>query len=201
MARARSFRRGGISDSQRRKKSWVQITGPPVDTAGGFDATLQTPLLNFVLADNAGGALTDSNSVGFFSDPLLDKIPAESTILRLRGSLNMPKNAVGGSALTFFAFGIGVMEATAAALGGFPNPATPEGGAWDGWLQYRSQQTAQLDANASIFDAKSMRKVQSGYAIVVVFGRYRASTDGQVLGASGVNDSMQLNARGLILLP
>ena len=198
--RKSSFRGRGISDSQRRKKSWIQVTGPAVNTGGGFTGQNQTPNINLFIAANSGGAQTEGNSIGLFSDPILDRVPAESTILRLRGSVNVPKNEVGAIEVDNFAVGIGVMEAGAAALGAFPNPATPEGGAWDGWMFYRSAQAGSLDANATIFDVKAMRKVQSGSAIIIVVGRFSATADGSLLSA-GTSDAVQINLRGLILLP
>jgi len=199
MAHARrSFRGRGISDSQRRKKSWIQVTGPTVSSDGVVTAN-QTPNMNLIIAGNIGGSTTEGNSVGLISDPVLDKVPAESTILRIRGSVNLPKNTIGTSEVDNFAIGIGVMESTAAGLGAFPNPATPDGGAWDGWMWYRSQQAASLDANASIIDVKSMRKVQSGSSIVIVTGRFSSGTMGN-LGV-GAADQVQINLRALILLP
>jgi len=197
MAHRRSFRGRGISDSQRRKKSWIQITGNATDSVniGG-----QSPNINFPIAAFAPAANPASASVGFFSDPVLDKVPAESTILRIRGSINLPKNTVLTNEYTTLAFGIGVMEATAAALGAFPNPATPDGGAWDGWMFYRSQQASALDANATQFDVKSMRKVQSGQAIIAVFGLFIITDDGAVPANPGLTQA-QVNMRALILLP
>jgi len=201
MAHARrSFRGRGISDSQRRKKSWVQITGPLVNINGvAADPDIQTPNLVLDLPQTLATTNPEGQSIGLFSDPTLDKVPPESTILRVRGSLNLPKNTVESIENHNFAFGIGVMEATAAALGAFPNPATPEGGAWDGWMFYRSQQQGALDANAGIFDVKSMRKVQSGSSIVVVFGEYWGTTDLSLASADG--GQATFNMRALILLP
>jgi len=116
MAHRRSFGGRGISASQRRKKSWIQVTGPSVDTLGGIAVPdVQTPNMNlFVPVGTNAVAGFSSNSSGLFSDPTLDKIPAESTILRLRGSVNLPKNTVGAGAINNFAIGIGVMESRAA---------------------------------------------------------------------------------------
>jgi len=198
--RSRNFRGRGISDSQRRKKSWIQITGPTVSSDGTIASPdVQTPNMNFVIPSATGTSLPSSASVGLISDPVLDKVPAESTILRLRGSVNLPKNIIDLTDVNTFAIGIGVMEATAAALGAFPNPATPAGGAWDGWMFYRSSQQGALDSNAGIIDVKSMRKVQSGSAIIIVFGQFNSSTDGSFPDI--VAAEMQLNLRGLILLP
>jgi len=207
MPPARGFRGGrrvGISESQRRKKSWIQVTGPSVaansNTQGG-----QTP--NMVLRLQAISTDQDGfgQSIGLFSDPTLDKVPAESTILRIRGALNLPKNTIqtlGGTTdfNTNHAIGIGVMEATAAALGAFPNPASPDGGAWDGWMFYRSAQQGALDSNAGIVDVKAMRKVQSGEAIIVVFGRY--ITNNEQTPIVVLQDELaEINIRALILLP
>jgi len=198
MARGRSFRSRGISDSQRRKKSWIQVTGPTIGT-DGVVGTQQTPNMTLVIPTTGLVATPIGSSIGLISDPVLDKVPPESTILRIRGSVNLPKNTIGANSVTNFAIGIGVMEATAAALGAFPNPATPDGGAWDGWMWYRSQQTGALDANASVFDVKSMRKVQSGSAIIIVAGGFITDSAGatQNLAETVVN----VNLRALILLP
>jgi len=199
MAHRGAFRSRGISQSQRRKKSWIQITG-----ATNIDGTIfgaQNPNLQFVIASGTGASDTEGASFGFVSDPVLDNVPAESTILRIRGSINMPKNTTDNvNEVKNYAVGIGVMEATAALLGAFPNPATPDGGAWDGWMFYRSIQATALDANATQFDVKSMRKVQSGQSIIVVFGRFISTADGANVGGIP-EDKAQLNMRALILLP
>jgi len=201
MAHRRSFRGRGISDAQRRKKSWIQVTGPAL--ANEFDIGLnsaQTPNLNFPLQAETPTGDVFSSSIGLFSDNILDKVPAESTILRLRGSVNLPKNEIDPLVITNYAVGIGVMESGAAQLGAFPNPASPDGGAWDGWMFYRSQQAGSLDANATVFDVKSMRKVQSGFSIIIVFGQYLVEPNGGTLGAVAAT-AAQMNLRGLILLP
>jgi len=201
MAHRGSFRgRSGISQSQRRKKSWVQVTGPTIGTDGSVNLDKQTPSINLVVPTTSQGAVDVAvASAGVFSDPVADKIPAESTILRLRGSVNLPKNSFTVTTVENYAIGIGVMESGAAALGAFPNPATPEGGAWDGWMWFRSQQAGSLDANASVVDVKSMRKIQSGQSMIVVVGEYLTRTDGAV--ATTLAFSVQINLRALILLP
>jgi len=200
MARSRSFRGRGISDSQRRKKSWIQVTGPAALGDGTSDGQEQTPNMILGLPDATPTGNNFSQSVGLISDPVLDKVPAESTILRLRGSVDLPKNGLVAADVENFAIAIGVMESGAAQLGAFPNPATPDGGAWDGWMFYRSQQQGNLDANSGIVDVKSMRKVPSGSSIIIVFGRFLASPDGGVVGAvTGLNAA--INLRALILLP
>jgi len=198
--RASSFRGRGVSQSQRRKKTWVQLTGPILDLNGASDGLLQSA--NMTLVIPAGTPVTSdfASHVGIFSDPVLDKVPEESTLLRLRGSINMPKNEHSATSTTNFAVGIGVMEAGAASLGAFPNPATPDGGAWDGWMFYRSQQQSNLDANSGVIDVKAMRKMQGGQSFVIVFGLNKGTPDGSVAGGTSA-ELMAINLRGLILLP
>jgi len=200
-----SFRgraRSGISDSQRRKKSWIQVTGPTQGATGGIATPdIQTPNMNIEVPASVLGTIGFGvgSSAALFSDPVLDKVPAESIILRIRGSLNLPKNSVVTAIVENVAVGIAVMEAGAAALGAAPNPASPDGGAWDGWMFYRSQQAVALDANATIIDIKSMRKVESGMAIIVVAGIFQSRSDGVAPQTSSFQ--VQLNLRALILLP
>jgi len=199
MGHRRSTFRRGISQSQRRKKSWIQVSGPAVGTDDVIGSDL-TPNMNISVPAGPAASVgfPSASSAGLFSDPFSDKIPEESTILRLRGSLNLPKNDVITQGTNNYAIGIGVMEAGAAALGAFPNPATVDGGAWDGWMFYRSQQAGSLDANAAIIDVKSMRKVQSGMAIIIVVGGVHTVTS----STSGlIAFQAQINLRALILLP
>jgi len=119
--------------------------------------------------------------------------------MRIRGSLNMQKNTIVALETTNFAVGFGVMETGAAAQAAFPNPATPEGADWDGWMFYRSLNSAIVDAASTIIDVKAMRKVQSGYSLVFVCGSDRASSDDSNVTAPAI--AAQLNARILFLLP
>jgi len=197
MAHLRGRQGRGISQSQRRKKSWINVEGPVIGTDGVIGTNF-TPNLNFEIASGPSGNGSGS-SFGLVSDAVLDKVPPESTLLRLRGSLNLPKNEIFATHVDTYAVGIGVMETGAALLGAFPNPATPAGGAWDGWMFFRSQQTGALDANASIIDVKAMRKVQSGSSIIIVMGSFRTDSGG--LAVSAPSFQGQMNLRALILLP
>jgi len=157
--------------------------------------------MNFDAA--AGGVLASpqGQSLGFvFSagQTGLDVRP-ESTLLRIRGSLQMVKNSVQAVLLETQAFGIGVMETTAALLGAFPNPASPSGADWDGWMFYRSLMSGIVDATGSVIDVKSMRKIQSGYSLIFVSGSYAVTTDDSATQAPAIVS--QLVARGLFLLP
>jgi len=199
MAHRGSFRGRGISQSQRRKKAWAAFRGLASGTAGV--STTESLTLRFELIVGVAGASPQSQSVGFVfpTGKVAGNLDAESTLMRIRGSLNQAKNSVSATTQEVQAFGIGVMEQTAALLGSFPNPADPEGANWDGWMFYRSINTAILDAEATIMDVKSMRKVQSGYALVMVAGSHGVTLDGSQLPAPAINT--ELTARGLFLLP
>jgi len=157
-------RTGGISDSQRRKKSWTGIT------TGTVPDDLSTP--NTVALELPG--VSDAElTLGFFD---VDGTAfQEGTILRVRGSLELPKNILGAAIVngeidTQYAFGLAVINSTAAAAGSIPNPASAVGASWDGWMFYRTQNQGALDANAGVVDIKSMRKLEGGQSIVFVFG-------------------------------
>jgi len=195
-----SSRFRGISDSQRRKKVWGPLTAFAVDEDASVSGE-QSNTLNFQLSVGATLPGTQSRSIGYvFGVGGADAIQPESTLLRLRGSLQMDKNSIAGDGIETFAFGIGVMEVGAALLASYPNPATPEGSNWDGWMFYRSLNSGVIDAASTFVDVKSMRKIQSGYALVLVSGQSKApfTVGGNAtLGAM----SAQFTSRGLFLLP
>jgi len=199
MAHRRTFRGRGISQSQRRKKTWIPITAP--STIDGLQFGDQSLFVNFQAAALGNSISPAGQTVGFLST--VGEFPEESTILRIRGSLVLPKNDVEGTtpgSLNVHALGIGVMERTAAEQGAVPNPASPEGAAWDGWMFYRSTMLPPVEAESSIFDVKSMRKVEGGYAVIIVAGTFMAEDVAAALGTvPAVN--VFLNARALVLLP
>jgi len=198
MAHRSSFRGRGISQSQRRKKTWTPFFAPATFDGITFGSVNQL-ILNFQAAEILSTPSGSGQTVGFFSQ---DDFPEESTILRIRGSLELQKNELpissSGRAATF-AIGIGVMERTAAELGVVPNPASPDGAAWDGWMFYRSTMLPPVEAESSTFDVKSMRKVQGGYSMIVVAGSFQASPDDGTTDIPAISASMV--ARALVLLP
>jgi len=197
MAHRRSFGRGrGISSSQRRKKTWLPFTAPC--TIDGILFGDDSLVVSFQAVSGPLLSSPQEQTVGFFS--LVDEFPEESTILRIRGSLELPKNSVAGNECITHAVGIGVMERTAAELGAVPNPASPAGASWDGWMFYRSTMLPPVEAESSLFDVKSMRKVQGGYAVIVVAGSY-AATDVIADPVNAPAIDAKLVARALILLP
>jgi len=186
--RGRTFRGRGVSDSQRRKKVWIDM-----NVAGGlgFDASgggLFLPTTASPGEDLAALVFPSSTNPSF----------AESTILRIRGVVNVPKSSYSSSqsGIECFAFGIGIISDQAAEVQtAIPNPATATGYDWDGWLTVRQSDVPPLDSNATVIDVKAMRKWRSGDSIVFVFG----SASGIPAGYSGVTCGFSL--RGLFLLP
>jgi len=185
MAHRRSFGGRGstrISESQRRKKTWSGFTiGGGI--INGFQ--IQIPMLP--------GAPGSVLSLVSFSAALTTSL-AESTLMRLRGSVLISKSiptTTAGSAV--FAFGVAMVTDEAAAIGSVPNPATVLGADWDGWLFYRSTVLDTVETQAGVFDAKAMRKFNSGMSLVFVGG---SATD----GSATVSGNIDVICRGLFLL-
>jgi len=185
--------RRGVSQSQRRKKSWgafAVINSP---------AGVVSPTIALTTLDLSGLASPAEDVLGAVFNPT--GIPAESTLLRIRGSLLVEKNSQSVTTLFTLAYGIGVMESGAALQGAFPNPASPAGANWDGWMFYRSINTSILDAEAAIIDVKSMRKIESGYSLFFAYGAYAMTTDDATIGSVAAASTSLITARGLFLLP
>jgi len=180
-----SFRRGGsgISESQRRKKTWTGLA-LAASVVNGFEIRVPT--------------ITPGNSIlslVFFS--AADSLGlTESTLMRIRGSVSVPKSSLSVSEGFTVGFGIAMVTDEAAVAGSVPNPATPEGADWDGWLFFRSNTIGPADANATIMDAKAMRKFQGGTSLVFVGGN--ASNAG---GLSAPEAVIEFVGRALFLLP
>jgi len=186
--RGSSRGRGGISESQRRKKSWFNLD----NTFGATEDVAVTQLLppGLVAAGDTISLLTFPTSI--------NQAFAESTILRIRGHLEVPKSTgdTGVAFQTAFAFGIGVVSEVAAnSVVGVPSPATIAGQDWDGWMFLRSSSQSPLDSVGTAVDVKSMRKWRSGESIVLVAGFATAKAAGDTTQA------FNLSLRGLFLLP
>jgi len=183
---SRSTFRRGISQTQRRKKAWIDMN-----------------VLPFFGKDLAGGELLPPPIAGVGESVSLLQFPSqagfiESTILRIRGSITVPKSIYTSDAsdnTTITAFGIGIVSDQAAEALAVPNPATSTGYDWDGWMFLRQSGLDPLDANATTVDVKAMRKWQSGDSIVFVAG---AATDA-VAGYTSI--AVDFSLRGLFLLP
>jgi len=189
MAHRRGGFRGrsvGISQTQRRKKSWLAFSTAGNEHAGVAIATGDT---GAAPGSNLGVALitsVDGETAGL----------VEGTIMRIRGTIDVPKSTVLTTAQsTVVAFGIGFVTDEAGQGLAVPNPATGAGQDWDGWLFYRSNLQGALDANAGIMDSKSMRKWNSGMSLALIAG---VSTD---LAAGASSQTVSLIVRGLFLRP
>jgi len=161
--RGRSSRVARVPDSLRRKKTW---TGLGVDSSGVLatlpnQVTLQVPAL--VAGNTSALALAFVSSAGGFE---------ESTLIRIRGQLTVPKSTVGSAADAgaVFAFGCGFVSFEAASVGAVPNPALAEGASWDGWMFYRSGFADVVDPQGGTFDVKAMRKFDGGQVFCFVAG-------------------------------
>jgi len=183
--RSRSTFRRGISETQRRKKAWIDMNVAPVFGENISGGGIRPPDLVA-----PGDSLT---LLQFPSQPGL----LESTILRIRGILSVPKSSYGRAAggTTSFCFGIGIVSDSAADALAVPNPATATGYDWDGWLFLRQNVTVPVDPAGEIVDVKAMRKWKSGDSIVFVGGLATS----QAAGELGLTFDFSL--RGLFLLP
>ncbi len=203
MARKRSFRPRGISDSQRRKKTWVQV-GIANGAVGAGNMAFATSLLIETPTIGSGAGSNDFALFGLVQSGATEVgdessvLPDESTILRMRGSLNYPKNSATQGTLPGvpqeqFAFGMGVTDVRSLVNGASPLPITDA--SWDGWMFLRQSSIAPLDSEGTIVDVKSMRKIKSGDAFFVV-GQGVAGG-----GGTSFNGMWQLDLRILLLLP
>jgi len=185
----RNFR-GRVSQSQRRKRLWADLNVPHPNGTGDIAGTRLDTFTTLA----AGGTVVLASFPSSGAPALL-----ESTILRIRGYVEIPKSTLSdaGAAATgtVFAFGIGLVSEDAATAAAVPNPATGAGGDWDGWMFLRSSTEVALDIQGTVMDIKAMRKWESGQALVFVAGM---ASDNLAGDASA---SFTYSARGLFLLP
>jgi len=200
MAHRRSFKGGGgISDSQRRKKTWITLK-----VANG--ATGSSTLFNTVLALNVGATPTNAGgraqtTFGVIDDQVsglgdeVSSLPDECTILRARGSLLFPKNVPGAlvGMLDQHVFGFGVTDIRSIVNASVPGPITD--GDWDGWMFLRQSSVSPLDSMGTIVDVKAMRKIKTGDAFFLTAETVAATSAG-----SPAADYI-FDLRLLILLP
>jgi len=206
MAVRRSFARGrGISESQRRKKTWISVKVPTAAT--GLDtAQFQTAAFLEVPATSTPIGSTQKAGLALIEDPggsatvgaEQSTLPEESTILRARGSLLFPKNtALEGTASSTltdqYAFGFGVTDIRGAVQGTFPGPILDAD--WDGWMFLRQSAVAPVDSDGTMVDVKAMRKLKGGDCLF--FAVESVSGDGVSTPAGVFIFDMRL----LILLP
>ena len=176
----------GISQVQRRKKSWLsfgEIGELPLGLNVSAPALAQGPSADLTIF-SATSATAAANGL------------LEGTLMRIRGSVSVAKSNLLTTFKETVAFGIGFVTDEAAAAGAVPNPATSDGADWDGWMFYRANVAAPADANATVMDAKSMRKWQSGMSLVFVGGAANNAASGSFAATT-----ITIVARGLFLLP
>jgi len=183
------FRGRSVPESLRRKKTWQSFASISTPNVAGLGVIVP----DIGTGPDASVGLQLQSSINAASIGLL-----EGTLLRIRGSLIVPKSSLTGDPATteVFAFGIGFVTDEAAAAVAVPNPATPAGADWDGWLFYRSNVAAPLDANAAAMDSKAMRKWNSGMSLVLVAGQANDIGSAPIAGTV-----IQTVLRGLFLLP
>jgi len=184
MAHRRAFRSTGA----RRKKLWASMdfTGP----------TDNISITTFQPADLAGPG--GSVAATFISSNAAPAI-TESTILRIRGYIDIPKSVpdlFDGNDSVVFAFGIGIVTDEAAQVASaIPNPAEITGADWDGWMFLRSSTQSPVDITGTMLDVRAKRKFQSGMSLVFVAGM----ATGLAAGTPGLQ--FKGSFRGLFLLP
>jgi len=188
MAHRRGSFRRGVSDSQKRRKTWIPLLA---DTTGPFFGQLTAP---------AAAGSTKDIFFGSFAPGL-----QESTILRTRAEFTFDPKAVSSilSEGAVFAVGMGIItnEAAAAGPAAVPNPAGTTGAFWDGWFVHETYSwntllaTGFVENRHQVIDSKAMRKVPTGMGLVIAFGL-------AVSGAGITGDlSYSLAGRNLFMLP
>jgi len=200
MAR-RAFRGRGISQSQRRKKTWVQLKFLIAGGAAtpGFSTTEAFRITAPSAPDGASarsGTISASGS-GIGSDPLVSSLPRESTILRVRGSLTFPVSKFDPAALqldTAFSMGFGVTQLSDLNIDSYPGPISDAD--WAGWMFLRQGSQAPIDATGTIVDVKAMRKVKTDETFIIMF----EAVKGDSVNPGLVGD-WTIDLRLLLLLP
>jgi len=197
MARRGSFRGRGISQSQRRKKTWVQIVELVSDTAKpGFTSAFAVDVIGGVLVGESSKAVVIlASGDGTGGAPLVSVLPDESTILRARGSLVFPKNTASPGQLIKeeFSVGFGVTGLTDTDSNSYPGPLSDP--SWDGWMFLRQSAVAPVDSIGTAVDVKAMRKIKSGDAFFISFEALNGD------GSAPVGGNYIMDLRLLLLLP
>jgi len=197
MAHRRSFTRG-ISQSQRRKKTWIQLKqlAPSGGEIPGFITTFQS----FIPATGPSGNGARAGFIFVTGDgtaefPLVSNFPEECTILRIRGSLLFPKYITSeplGTTDVATSFGFGVAAITDLDAQSYPAPGSNAD--WDGWMFKRQSPVSPVDSAGTIVDVKAMRKIKSGDCFFTM-------AESVALGTTSTDAQWQYDMRLLILLP
>jgi len=200
MAHRRGFRGRGISDSQRRKKTWVSVKlliGGGEARVPGFSTGINLSVTPGTLSGEAsrdGFILSSGDGTG--NDPLVSTLPEESTILRIRGSLDFPTSDGAPAILATdinTSFGFGVTGLTDNNATSYPGPISDAD--WDGWMFLRQSHLKPVSSDGTVVDVKSMRKLKSGDAFFIMAEGVPLSNMGNVL------QEWHFDLRLLLLLP
>ncbi len=199
MARSRSFRGRGISQTQRRKKTWVStvIAAGGAANSPGFNSTVGINIApNLTPGNNSTAGLILMSGDGTQASPFVGGLPSESTILRMRGSLSFPKNTYDAAGLVNnqFAIGYGVSGISDLNADSYPTPISHAD--WDGWMFLRQSAINPVDSQGTMVDVKAMRKVQDGDVFFI--SAETVAGDGT---PSATNQQWLLDLRILLLLP
>ncbi len=195
-----SFRRPGISQSQRRKKTWGQVKFATVGPGGTGSLFVTSIHMHTNATSNVAGAIQndliaaiDSGISGLGDE--ISTFPEECTLLRARGSLLFPKNLQSGTVLTAdnYAWGFGITDIRSLSEGFSPKPIVDSD--WDGWMFLRQSAVGPVDSDGTVVDVKAMRKIETGDALF--FAAQAVNGDSVITPAA----DWMFDMRFLILLP
>ena len=199
--RSSRFRGRGISQAQRRKKTWLQVSalvgaGQSSGLGGSLQFEVTTPTQ--IGSANRDGFIAMSGD-GTGDSSFEGSIPSESTILRIRGSLAFPANlprTIGNLEVgdNQFNFGIGVSSISDNQATSYPAPISDSD--WDGWMFLRQSAVADITYPGSVVDVKAMRKINDGEALFIMAEGLTGSSAGTSVDAEWLFD-----LRVLLLLP
>jgi len=174
----------------RRKKTWVQALIP---AGSGLQLTplIITPAI--IPAADSFARVVAIFQVGDAND---NDIPTESTVLRIRGHVEINKSTFSGADIDQeIGFGICVMDLPTVPFftDDLPGPlSAPE---WDGWMFVRGPSLqASVDIAGTVLDVKAMRKIEGGKRLAIVT---------EVYSRLGVQESIPsvFSVRALLALP
>ncbi len=166
-----SFRRAGISQSQRRKKAWIGVKTAN-GAVGATQVLFNTSIVMETAITGAAAGAQQTDTFGLVGSGAVEAgdeqstLPEESTILRARGSLSFPKNSSTGGqgpANDNYAWGFGVTDIRSIVAAVVPLPITDVD--WDGWMFLRQSSVAPVDSEGTMVDVKAMRKIKTGDAL------------------------------------
>jgi len=193
-----AFRSRGVSDSQRRKKTWVALRFlvadqiPGLSTSFSFRATPQG-----VNGTSARNGFIAAGGSGIPSDPFVSTLPDECTILRIRGSLTFPATKFDSAALaldTAFSFGMGVAALQDNIADNYPAPITDPN--WSGWMFMRQSTQIPVDAVGTFVDVKAMRKMKTDEVFFMMGESLKGNS-----ATPAISGDWLMDLRLLILLP